>query len=815
MKKRLYKITSMILAVMLLLSCFAPMTLAAEKTEAEVGASYTIYFRDSIGWANGGNAYCYMWNSETDVNSSSHGALMTRIGDHLYQYTTSRWYENVRFYGSTYSAQTIELTANYGYIFDNETGIWTEYGTENTLPSEEDDFVEIDSMNVYLRNSAGWSTVYVYMWYHATADKIEDVAIEENNPWPADLMEHVGNNVYKYTAEKKYDRCIFNDNLSQSPDLKPRYGYLYDNLSHTWEQFEFPETTVAPTTVEPTTIEPTEPLTTTIPTEPPVPENVSIFGDITLGLTDNGTGYYTGTVELEKGSYAFKVDVNGTELGLGYTFTDTMMNIAYSSSYKSSTTLNATGGYYTFRYNINTNRLTVSYEPYPTEPTEPPTTEPIYTDPIPTVPDDNKYRPAENVETYRYYFYMPNDWYNEYADTANIYWWEGSGACGRFPGYNAYKSDVANIYYCDVPQDVTSIIWNNGFDGGEDITADCYIKAVQTVIIGSEYYDPGESPLYPNGTNNFDNMIYVLDPNKIKINEYSGKKTYGGEWYYYYGNGEYGVQPTRAEAVANGALYNTEYQPSKGNPAPVKNELTVNATSNLFTSQKATYNRRTRELTVTYYIDAEKNMLNTQWELTYDPTVLTLSADKNTKETVSPEFNENCIVTFNDGKIKFNTYNLSLYDISSEEKVFARVVFDVNDFKSLGVYDTTINLDVQHLTLSSLDDETGISDVSEEVRVVYSSVYDDSYGLINTARVEFDSVEIPEFIGDADGSGDINIHDATLIAKYLVGFAELDEGQLLVSDCDGDGVVTIKDVTCIQVYIAGGVNYGNTGQKYA
>ncbi|MBQ8539262.1 MAG: dockerin type I repeat-containing protein, partial [Ruminococcus sp.] len=58
--------------------------------------------------------------------------------------------------------------------------------------------------------------------------------------------------------------------------------------------------------------------------------------------------------------------------------------------------------------------------------------------------------------------------------------------------------------------------------------------------IPSEYYDIGESPNYPDGTENFDNMIFVIDPDVTSIAELSGMATCGGEWYYYYGNGCYG-----------------------------------------------------------------------------------------------------------------------------------------------------------------------------------------------------------------------------------------------------------------------------------
>ncbi len=249
-------------------------------------------------------------------------------------------------------------------------------------------------------------------------------------------------------------------------------------------------------------------------------------------------------------------------------------------------------------------------------------------------------------------------------------------------------------------------------------------------------------------------------------------------------------------------------------PVPTTNELTVNATSNFFTSQTATYNNRTNKLVVTYYIQSVKDLLNTQWEMTYDSDVLSVSNEINTKDTICPSFTTSNALTINDGIIKFNTYNLSLFDISSEEKVFARVVFNVNDFEALGIYNTTINLNVINLTVSALDNSTFMTDENEEVKVVYNGKYDDTYNLITSKRVEMIGYEIPKYIGDVDNTGAIDIHDATKLAKHIAELSTLTEEQLLVADCDGDGIISVKDVTFIQLYLVDAVNYGNVGKEY-
>ena len=199
--------------------------------------------------------------------------------------------------------------------------------------------------------------------------------------------------------------------------------------------------------------------------------------------------------------------------------------------------------------------------------------------------EEHEFIYGEEVPTNRYYFLMPNGsngdlgdddsvdpetgepvghpgeyaktWYIPMADgtlstqTAGIYWWESEVADpAAWVGYLPSGEDAAdpNVYYADVPQAVTTIIWNNAVDGGMDETDPIYYCAAQSINIPCEYYDPGESPNYPDGTESFDNMIFVVDPDLVSINELSLKQTCGGEWYYYYGNGCYGFTKDGTEA---------------------------------------------------------------------------------------------------------------------------------------------------------------------------------------------------------------------------------------------------------------------------
>ena len=122
-----------------------------------------------------------------------------------------------------------------------------------------------------------------------------------------------------------------------------------------------PTTATQPTTVtQPTTAPATKP--TQPATEPTQPQSgVSVSGDIALPLADDGNGIYTGSTELEAGSYTFKMSVNGVAFGNGSTFTDKTTNAKYNSKWTSSTTLKATGGKYTLKFNTAKNTLTIEY----------------------------------------------------------------------------------------------------------------------------------------------------------------------------------------------------------------------------------------------------------------------------------------------------------------------------------------------------------------------------------------------------------------------------------------------------------------------
>ena len=225
------------------------------------------------------------------------------------------------------------------------------------------------------------------------------------------------------------------------------------------------------------------------------------------------------------------------------------------------------------------------------------------------------YAPGDNVTcgTHRYYFALPNTWLSEYSDTAGAYWYNGTDACNavsgtgndvKWPGYKAqrdeYKSSNYGLYYVDCPTDVPQIIWNNYTDGGEDKEAPIYLTAKQSNDANTEFYVADDSDLYDqdwfdemeesfNGDKaklgdfadnffydevydlgfalNFDNMIFVV-PAEPNGENFQGKPTYNGDWYFYYGTGDYGTYPTKEEAEEKGTLLSLENVATPEEPTP-------------------------------------------------------------------------------------------------------------------------------------------------------------------------------------------------------------------------------------------------------
>ncbi len=340
---------------------------------------------------------------------------------------------------------------------------------------------------------------------------------------------------------------------------------------------------------------------------------------------------------------------------------------------------------------------------------------------------------------YRYYFYLPKEWENEYTQTAGIYWWEGTGAQKRYPGIEARKASVEGLFFYDVPKDVTTIIWNNFLDGGTDITQGIYKAAQQTKSVSIECYEPGESEIYPEGLENFDNMIFVADPT-YHGSEW-GKRTYIGEWYYYYGNGEYGFTPEKGEVFFSSRL-----------------------------------------------LVLEENKPEFPTEPTEPPT-------PPAKEPYYTVYFENTY----DWENVYIFWCMSDYDENNgwpgEEMTYVKTDVQGHDIYS---FEVTHLADV--VIFTNGDEQTEyVAEKIEEGKMFWLNRIKNGVWLCGLV----DYVEKNYKLGDADLSDTVNVRDATLVQKFVAELKGYDRNVFITSDFDKDGVLTVKDATCIQKSIAG------------
>ena len=125
-------------------------------------------------------------------------------------------------------------------------------------------------------------------------------------------------------------------------------------------------------------------------------------------------------------------------------------------------------------------------------------------------------------------------------------------------------------------------------------------------------------------------------------------------------------------------------------------------------------------------MQSPKNVLDTQWHISYDPSILSV-ADVNTAKSVCPTMDGRGVyVNFKNksegvGYVRFGASNLGLYDFS-EKTLFATVVFDVKDISKVAPVSTTVDLVVEVLRVSEVNPDTEMTDGSKEVILVDKEV---------------------------------------------------------------------------------------------
>ncbi len=341
----------------------------------------------------------------------------------------------------------------------------------------------------------------------------------------------------------------------------------------------------------------------------------------------------------------------------------------------------------------------------------------------------------------RYFFLQPREWSNEYTDTIGIYWWENTGAASSWPGYKAHKADIANVYYYDVPKDVTTIIWNNYVDLLLEEYDERSFANEQTVNLSTEGYAPDENELYPEGISSFDGMIFVIDPDKTSTSVTAGKTSWEGDWYYYYGNAEGGIYPEK----------------TKGDYT-----ISLNYLKSVFPDN------------------------NYDFYMEIAPCFYPERYDDDYADRVNPWGNYDMLYAH--------------YEDSFEEPEYVVFVGCVGPAAYAYLYEEFGDYIVVH---HEIDACYGISHyvyVPSEQKVYTLSEAWEKEDLDLIPAFESGMVGAPK--GDADEDGILTIKDATYIQKHLANIKGYRNSNYYMN-CDDEFTITIKDATAIQKKLAG------------
>ncbi len=124
----------------------------------------------------------------------------------------------------------------------------------------------------------------------------------------------------------------------------------------------------------------------------------------------------------------------------------------------------------------------------------------------------------------------------------------------------------------------------------------------------------------------------------------------------------------------------------------------------------------------------------------------------------------------------------------AEEKGITFKTFD-EEFETTKAPETTVSETTETTESTTVVVTTELSETTEATTVTAET----------TAPVG-GTIEV--LLGDADGSGKVDVKDVTHIQKHIAAYFALDGTAALAADVDGSGVIDVNDVTLVQKYLA-------------
>ena len=248
MVRKQHKVLSLILCLILAVSAVCAGTVGAFAASGD-----TVYCKLNNGWTK---VYAYMWGDGIGNNHAWPGVEMTKVEGDVYSYNVTGEFDKIIFTnGNNGAGQTGTINyAGNGKIYDLSAGTWSTYveaPTSATTATTATTATQAptssgDGVTVYLKNEAGWSAAYCYMWTDGAGN---------NHAWPGEAMTNIGDDVYMYTASKSYAKCIFNvgSDKNKTGDLTTMDGQIYNNKTGEWSVYDLSDLQVKSYTADPAT----------------------------------------------------------------------------------------------------------------------------------------------------------------------------------------------------------------------------------------------------------------------------------------------------------------------------------------------------------------------------------------------------------------------------------------------------------------------------------------------------------------------------------------------------------------------------------
>lgn len=194
-----------------------------------------------------GGDYCFIVSTSSSSGSAAYGSqATTTVASGASYYLVYGSYggnscfhiwndkrESVRLYFTTISSGINAMPkSSSDATVTPATTAPTTATTPTTTPTQGGATTPSTGDLIYCKNTAGWSSVYAYMW----KDNVGN-----NGGWPGQPMTNIGDDIWQYEVTGDYDMIIFNAGSSgtQTTNLNyPGNGYIYDNSTGAWSIYD-------------------------------------------------------------------------------------------------------------------------------------------------------------------------------------------------------------------------------------------------------------------------------------------------------------------------------------------------------------------------------------------------------------------------------------------------------------------------------------------------------------------------------------------------------------------------------------------------